>query len=225
MIFSQKWFGEVSAYFNDFSLGFSSLTNGRKLAHENEQLKKELSRIRSKEAENIRLAQENDNLHKLLNLTKKFPYKKQIAANVVRLNTLGEFSLVIDKGRNHGIDAGTVSVWGDALVGKVTECYDTFSVITPITAPDSVTGIINSTEDAGTVSGSLSLCGKNMCELDFFSEGAQKKNGDTIYTSGLSDIYPKGLVLGKIHVAEDATTIKTEVDFFKIRTLSLILGE
>lgn len=225
MTFSQKWFGGIVAYFNDLSLGFHGLANGKKLAQENEQLKKELSRIHSKDAENARLLQENENLCRLLNLNRKSPYKKQIAANIVRLNTLGEFSLVIDKGQKYGIDVGTVSVWGDALVGKVTEVYDNFSVVTPITSPDSVTGVMNATENAGTVSGSLSLCNKNMCKLDFFSEAVQKSTGDIIYTSGLSDIYPKGLVLGKIHDAKANPTIKTEVDFFKIRTLSLIIGE
>lgn len=225
MNFSKKAFGNITTNMKKLADNFYATTNRTELLEENERLKKELSYKNSYIDENKLLRQENDNLYKMLSLTKRSPHKKQIAANVTGINTLGKFTITIDRGKNQGINKGTVAVWGDALVGKVCESFDDFSYISPVSAPDNVTGIISETEDAGLVTGKPELYQKNMCELSFFLNGAKALGGSTITTSGLSDTYPKGLIVGKVYKKNGMVLIKTEVDFFKIRTLSLIISE
>ncbi len=218
-------FSTLKSQLNSFSSGFNGLIYGKKLTEENEKLKKELTSLSSLTAENKLLQKENENLSKMLDLKKKYPKKKQIAATVLRLTTVGDFAITVDKGANDGVNTGDVAVFGNALVGRVRESFDNFSVITPITAPDVTTGIMNDLSDAGFITGRLSLAYKNMCELSFFLDSVTVKTGDVIVTSGLSDVYPEGLTVGNALKSNDSLFLKTEVDFFKIRTLTLISSE
>lgn len=222
---SYNTFSSLKSKITSVSTNLGGLVYGKKLTEENEKLKKELSSLRSLTAENELLKKENEELSKLLSLKKRSPYKKQVTANVLSLNTVGDFSITVDRGKNDGVSVGDVAIWGNALVGKVRESFDNFSYITPITAPDATTGIMNDTLDSGLITGNLSLAYKNMCELSFFLDSATANSHDTILTSGLSHIYPQGLTVGKVHKSNDSLFVKTEVDFFKIRTISLIVSE
>lgn len=220
--FSQKAFGKTVERVQRFGDDLYSLINKSQLLEENERLKAELSRIKSLDEENKLIKQENEQLHKMLSLQKKTPYKNKKAANIVALNTFGEFSLIADKGKNSGIKKDDIALWGNALVGKVEQVYSDICYITPITAPDFCVGIINENEDAGLISGESTLCDKNMCRLSFFSNAAESEKDASIFTSGLSDVYPEGIVIGKIQKQNGEAFVKTEVDFFKIRTIHLI---
>ena len=222
MNFSNKAFFNLTSSIKEIGDSFYAVMNKSELIYENESLKKRLSVVNSYEDENEILKKENENLHKLLRLKKESRYKNTITANVIRLNTLGEFTLTIDCGKNQGVDAGCVAVWGNALVGRVKESFDDFSYVVPITSPDTVVGILNENEDAGLITGKPELYQKNMCELSFFSNTAEAIAESTVITSGLSDVYPKWMIVGKITKENGMAVVKTEVDFFKIRTLSLI---
>lgn len=220
--FSQSAFGKTVSKVQRLGDDLYSLINKSQLLEENEQLKAELSQIKSQEAENKLIKQENERLYELLSLEKKMPYKSRQAASIIGLNTFGEFSLIADKGEDHGIEKDDVALWGNALVGKVEQVYSDICYITPITAPDSFVGIMNEKQDAGLTLGTSSLYKKNMCKLSFFSNTAEILTDATVFTSGLSDVYPKGIVVGKIKKQNGETFVKTEVDFFKIRTIHLI---
>lgn len=223
--FLQKVLGKTVSKVQRLGDDLYSLVNKSALIEENEQLKIKLSQIKSFEEENKLIKQENERLYELLSLEKNMPYKNKHTANIIGLNTFGEFVLIADKGKKHGIKEDDIALWGNALVGKVEQVYTDICYITPITAPDFFVGIINEAEDAGLISGTSSLYQKNMCKLSFFSNTAQNLTNTTVFTSGLSDIYPKGIVVGKIQKQNEETFVKTEVDFFKIRTIHLISSE
>lgn len=220
--FSQKAFGKTVAKVQRLGDDLYSLINKSQLLEENERIKAELSQMNSLSEENKLIKQENERLYELLLLQKSAPYKNKQASSIIGLNTFGEFVLIADKGKNHGIKKDDIALWGNALVGKVEQVYSDICHITPITAPDFCVGVINEKEDAGLISGTPSLYRKNMCKLSFFSNTAEIVKDATVFTSGLSDVYPKGIVVGKIQKQNGQAFIKTEVDFFKIRTVHLI---
>ncbi|MBQ3181814.1 MAG: rod shape-determining protein MreC [Clostridia bacterium] len=222
MNLSRRFFGKVTSAIDSFADDFYATFNNSHLLEENEQLKIKLSYNNSYEVENKLIKQENEKLRKLLDLLPKTPYKNKASANVVGLVTTGKFYLIADKGQNHGIKAGDIALWGNALAGKVSESFSDFSFVTPISAPDVAVGIKNEEDDAGLISGKASLYQKNMCKLSFFSNTAVISSGKSIVTSGLSDTYPAGILVGKIQKENGDWVVKTEVDFFKIRTLQLI---
>lgn len=222
MTFSHRLFGDALFNLNEAVYSFDGFLKGRTLKAENEELKKQLSGKSNIEAENKILKKENEELRQSLRLNNNDNINVKINAQITDINTLSSFSLTIDKGESSGVSLGDVCVWGKALVGCVTQVFSDFSIVTPIIAPDSTVGIMNTKGDAGIISGDLSLWEKNMCNTTFFSDNAENSHNETIVTSGFSDIYPKGLTVGKIHIENNSIKLLTEVDFFKIRSVSLI---
>lgn len=219
---SQKNFGKATARVRILSENFSSFFKKSSIIEENEQLKTKLTEVNSYKEENKLIKMENERLRELLSLETALPYKNKTAANVVDIQTLGDFLITVDRGKKHGIKPDDIALWGNALVGKVSEVFDEISYITPITSPDITVGIVNENEDVGILTGSPSLYKKNICELAFFSNTAKILNNTTVFTSGMSDVYPRGIVIGKILTQNGEPFVKTEVDFFKIRSLILI---
>ena len=222
LTYSHKLFYGISTNLKETASVFDGFFKGQRLKEENENLKKQLSQNTQFEAENKLLKKENEELNELLRLNRENYGKNIVNAKISDINTTSNFTLTIDKGTRSGVSLGDVCVWGNALVGSVTEAFDDFSIITPITAPNVTVGIMNTNNDAGVILGNLALFKKNMCEISFFSDAVETTPDETIVTSGFSDIYPKGLTVGKIKHSGDSVRLLTEVDFFKIRTVSLI---
>ena len=223
--FSHKIFGKTTKKIDILTQNVSSFFKKDALLEENERLRIKLAEKNSYEEENKLIKQENENLKKLLSVKETTSFKKMRAVNVVGLNTLGDFFITVDCGKNDGVSEGDVAVWGKTLVGRVSEVFEEFSYVVPITAPDVCVGIINENEDAGIISGAPSLYKDNMCKISFFSNTAKLSDGDTVFTSGLSDNYPLGLVIGKVKIKNGEAYVKTEADFFKIRALHILTPE
>ena len=228
-LFSSKYksasieiFQKPREYFIDLSDGVYSFLNQKHLLRENQSLKEKLTN-HSTQADYNRIKSENEELKKALSLSKNNP-RKYVAARVVAISCGPNFFITLDRGANHGVSVGNVVVFGNALAGKISEVYPTHSVFLPITAEGNTTGVADKNNTAGIVSGSMALAKKNMCNLSFFSE-TEVTAGDEIITSGLSDIYPAGLLVGKIHSIDNNITVKTETDFFKTRIFSVILSQ
>lgn len=113
-----------------------------------------------------------------------------------------ERNLIVNKGKIHGIEAGSAVISGAGIVGKVVSITDTYSIILPYSNPrfqipvmDQRTGVqgILQSDIAGTIS-------MNMVKL-----GSEIATGDTIVTSNLSRLYPKGFPIGSISRIREST--------------------
>lgn len=200
---------------------FFAFLNQKNLIYENQQLKAQLAETEiSSEYKYIK--KENEELKAALGVKKKNP-QKTVTANVVSLGLEGNFSVTLNRGGRHGISKGDVVVFGNALAGVIQEVFPLYSVFSPVTADGRTTGAMTQKLMPGYVTGSLSLAKENKLRLTFFGE-TKVKSGDIIVTSGLSDVYPEGLLIGKICSTKDDIMVKTEIDFFKTRIFSVILS-
>lgn len=205
----------------DLSEGFYAFFNKKSLLRENEELKEKLSeQITPAGYEYLKL--ENEQLKKALSV-KSSSNRKTVTGRVVEISTQGDFCITIDCGAAHGVNVGDAVVFGNAVAGVITEVFHSYSVFSPITADNRTTGIADKEGNLGTVTGSASLLKNNLCNISFFAE-SNVGVGDVLLTSGLSDIYPEGLIVGKIHNIGKNITVKTETDFFKARIFSVILS-
>ena len=127
-----------------------------------------------------------------------------------------ERNLIVDKGKMHGIVPGSAVISGNGIVGKIISVTDTYSVILPFSNPrfqipvmdirTSVQGILQS-----DISGTISM---NMVKL-----GSEIVAGDTIVTSNLSRLYPKGYPVGmisRIKESDDNLFISAEISPFTL---------
>lgn len=219
--FSLDNLNDIKNTFSGYGRSLQNLFSQNDIARENEKLKIELSHYENDDIQNDSLKKENEELRTALSLRKKTDLKIKTYATVCDILTQGDFLVTIDKGKNQGVSSGDIAVWGGALFGKVYEVFDDFSHIKPITAPDSVTGACVTDKNAGLVLGSLGLFRENLCELSLFSGDVKVYTGDAVVTSGLSDIYPEGLIIGKVQKVSDKIIVKCEADFFSARTIAV----
>ena len=219
---SLQIFEKPREFIIDLSDGIYSFINQKHLFFENQSLKEKLT-AQNTSADYERIKSENEELKKALSLSEKRS-QKCVTARVTAINTDANFRITLDRGANHGVSRNDVVVFGNALAGKISEVYPAYSIFIPVTAEENTTGIADKNNTPGIVTGSISLSKKNMCNLSFFSD-SEATPGDEIVTSGLSDIYPAGLLVGKIHSIDKDITVKTETDFFKTRIFSVILSQ
>lgn len=220
--FSLKTFSGIKSAFTNSGVAFESFLSSNRLRDENEELKKELSRLNAQDTQIEMLKTENTALRSSLGLRENSSYNILCNVSVIDINTTGDFTLTVDRGARQGIKSGDVAVWGGALAGKVTQVFDNYSLITPVSAPYQTTGVSCVDGDSGTVTGSAAYFRENVCLLSFFGENSNISKGDTIVTSGMSDIYPAGLTVGKVYSTASDIKVKTDIDFFKIRTLTIV---
>lgn len=220
--FSLKAFSGVRSAFTNSGVAFESFLSSSRLRRENEELKKEISRLNTQDTQIEMLKSENTALRSFLGLKRNSAYNILCNVSIVDINTTGDFTLTVDRGARQGIKSGDVAVWGGALAGKVSQVFDNYSLITPVSAPYQTTGVRGVDGDSGTVTGSGRYFRENICLLSFFGENANISAGDTIVTSGMSDIYPEGLTVGNVCSTDSDIKVKTDIDFFKIRTLTIV---
>ncbi len=138
---------------------------------------------------------ENKRLKGALNFKEKAPYKV-IAARVIGHSADNWSSvLIIDKGSYNGIKRGFVAITHLGLAGRVLETSTYTSRVMLINDPNlSVSAIVQRSRQEGLVSGTLG----NSLIMRYLPLDADVKVLDTVITSGLTALYPKGLLIGTI---------------------------
>lgn len=156
------------------------------------------------------LTQENDRLRHLLNLRKVPKWNYVVAEVVGRSRRHSDFMITINKGTDHGVvaDRGVFCVQG--VVGIVWEASDSYAKIMTLNNPGSVVAAIvqNSRYQESFVSGA----GGSMGKLENVPNFEPVKKGDLILTSGLDQIFPKGLRIGRVTAAKPTSLAFQEID-------------
>ncbi len=172
-------------------------------------------------------ARENEILRRQLGISQS-EKQKLIMAEVVGYNpTLGRYFL-IDKGSQDGlsVDLAVVAA-NNFLIGQVAEAGRNFSKVLLISdSNSSVNAITQDTRINGVVKGSHGLgVAMEMIPID-----VQVTVGETVLTSGLNGVIPKGLIIGRIaDVVKKASeiwqraTIAPAVEFDKLEQVFILL--
>jgi len=138
---------------------------------------------------------ENNRLAEMLN------FKRGLIFSAVPANVIGRDPenwnsvLVIDKGKEDGVDQGMPVVSALGVVGKVAEAGADKSKVVLLTDPSfSVAALVKRSREVGLVSGSL----QGLSQMRYLSAGADVQEGDVVITSKLSSAFPEGLVVGEV---------------------------
>lgn len=141
------------------------------------------------------LSQENMRLKNLVNFKQKSPLRLVAARVIGRSMDSWSSSVVIDKGRYNGIKSGMVVITPKGLVGSIVESADNTSKVLLINDPNQgISSIVQRSRQEGLVNGTL---GSNLI-MRYLPDDAAIIVGDVIITSELSQIYPKGLLVGRV---------------------------
>ena len=172
----------------------SSVNEFRSVVHENEMLKEENAKLRQETYYASEALQELARLHTLVRFDDKWDYPI-VTARVVGHNP-GRFltTLVINRGTSRGVKEDMPVFSMNGLVGKVSKTSLTHSRVQLLVDPNLKLSVL---ERRTRVVGFLeSVDGRTLSAM--IPTHAGVKVGDTLITSGLGGIFPKGIPVGTV---------------------------
>jgi rod shape-determining protein MreC len=189
----------VTAAFTHLSDGASSIVRDYvDLLHvrdENAHLRNELARVKSDQARLAELEVENKHLGELLDL-KDALGTSAVAANVIGSDAGGiSRTLILASGTDEGLRPGLAVISNQGVVGKIIAVSPHASRVLLINDHNSaLDGFDQRTRARGIVAGLVD----DGVILKYADRSQDIKVGDTIVTSGLDGIFPRGLLVGTI---------------------------
>jgi rod shape-determining protein MreC len=203
----------VSSIWNNY---FACVSN----AQEGSVLKNRLARVQEIENQNRELTMENARLKKFVAFTSSAS-GTYVAARVIARDPSPWFkTLMIDKGEKHGLKKNAPIVVPEGIVGQITKVSPNFSRVLLITDRNSaVDALVQNTRARGIVKGG----GNNRCVFVYALRKEEIHAGEIIVSSGLDQVFPKGLKIGTVlEVEKDHSRlfqdimVQTSVDFDKL---------
>ena len=179
---------------------FSSVS---RLEEENASLK----RAQLTSAETIlrtqQLEAENERLRKLLDVRDRQKINGRVAQIIYAARDPFSRRVIVDKGQQDQVSAGQPVVDDAGVVGQVTRIFPFVSEITLITDKDQAVPVQILRTGQRSVAFGL---GNGQLELRFLPTNADVQNGDTLVTSGLDGVFPRGLPVATIvHIERDTS--------------------
>ena len=177
-----------------------ALTPRRELEQQNAALREENQRLRVQALQTDELFRENTRLHEQLNwrqLTRTWNLKP---ANVIARDPASWWRTVqIDLGSRDGIKTNLTVLNSSGLVGRIATVGFDRSQVVLLGDPDcKVSALVeNNTRDMGIV-GAGGPFDTSLTTMSHLPKDANLKAGQTVVTSGLGGIFPKGITIGKI---------------------------
>ena len=184
----------LASVFYPAQMVISSVDEFRSVAHENEMLKEENARLRQETYYASEALQELARLHALVRFDDKWDYPI-VTARVVGHNP-GRFltTLVINRGTSRGVKEDMPVFSMNGLVGKVSKATLTHSRVQLLVDPNLKLSVL---ERRTRVVGFLeSVDGRTLSAM--IPTHAGVRVGDTLITSGLGGIFPKGIPVGTV---------------------------
>ena len=192
----------------------------RRLRHQNASLNEQLNHYREGYIEGMRL-------RKLLNL-KDGLTNRVVAARVVDRSRASLFrTILIDKGTADGMQVGYPVLSEQGVVGRIIEtAWHASQVLLLVDGNSNIDGLIQRSRVQGILQGA----GSAGCSLKYISRVEEVLPGDVVLSSGLTGVFPKGLLLGvvtKVSRKEEGLFQKIDVapavDFGKIEEVLALI--
>jgi len=198
----------------------------QKVRSENNELKQEIGQLRVRLQQERGLAQQSQMLQGLLNLKTSITVSTT-AATVIAGGASPEFRTVtIDKGKGDGLRPDMAVIAPAGIVGRIILPSGRASKVQLLIDRNAAAGaIVERTRAQGVVVGT----GADRLKMDYVAGSADVKTGDTVVTSGIDGIYPKGFVIGQIESVQrgageySAIVVRPAVDFSALEAVLVVL--
>lgn len=159
--------------------------------------------------ENVLLRAERARLESLLRLPSYPEHRAEPARVVLRDFNAWWQRLVIRKGANYGITAGSPVVYGGGVVGRVSEVHAYTSVVEMVGSPGvriaaAFEGDTRAVSYQGGINRPFSASEGRVefVPLDVFATASSPQR---LFTSGIGGVYPPGLLIGEVTSVEPGT--------------------
>ncbi len=213
----QSWLGTIGTAVDDalvplqrgatrvghaVAAGAAQLRSVASLRRERDRLAREAARVSLLEAQLDEARQENARLRALLSFRSSLEGRwasPPLTAQVIGRNPERWFSYVtVAAGRRQGVELYSPVLAAGGLVGRVTRVGEDSSQVLLLTDPRSGVGV-RSRHDRRAAGVVLGRGGRDgLLVLRLFRSDAEVKRGDLLVTSGLGEVFPPGLPVGRI---------------------------
>jgi rod shape-determining protein MreC len=209
----QKFFYQIT---DDVSSYFDNVFANTDVATENQELKEELALLKSQLADYEELEAENERLSAMLDYKESNPEYTIAVADIVSKNPGNWFDIfTINLGSLDGIELNMPVITADGLVGRVSGVGLTWAKVTAIIdGSTGISAIVERTRDIGSVRGRTGNDPmETLLDMNYLSINTDIEVGDTVLTSGVDKIYPKGLIIGEVvEVGEESNQKKVVIN-------------
>ena len=198
-------------------------------SQENYLLKNKILELEKQVFQAQEIQRENERLRTFLKLGRVGNFGK-VLAQVVAWDSNSDYKVLrINKGSGDGVRMQAPVITADGLVGYVYRLTDHFSdILTILDSNNRVDGIIQRTRCHGIVEGSSSF----QATMKYVSRTEPVILKDQAITSGLGNIYPKGIKIGMVTRIEKESygiiqevTITPAVDFRRLEEVVVLVGK
>ena len=204
-------------------------TNVGNLKEENKQLKEENAKLQESLRELEITKSENETLKEYVNLKDKYSEFTTVPGYVINKDASNySNTIIINVGKKDGVEVNMPVISENGLVGHVISVTDTTAKVqTIIDTSSSISCTLTSSRDTIVAKGTLEA--NSMLKATYIPTEATLMQGDTLETSGIGGIYPKGILVGTIdkvvntkNITDRYASIKTAVNFNKLQTVLVI---
>jgi len=178
---------------------------------------------------------ENERLRELMGFLVAFP--KEELAEIVPARVIGMpggrvvEGMKIDKGLRDSLVVGMPIVVPGGLVGKIASVGTNYSLVEPLTSASSGVSVITERGRVrGVVKPRFGAASRRVTwEIDYVQARSDIKEGDLVVTSGLGDVYPPGISVGRVVSAVEgpltmSIEVELSVDFSKVEQVFVLTG-
>ncbi|HVZ84720.1 MAG TPA: rod shape-determining protein MreC [Terracidiphilus sp.] len=162
---------------------------------QNQELQQTIDRLRLEQAALLEDARQGQRLQELLGFQEKYIYKTVAAQVIGTSGNEQSHVLVIDKGRNAGLEHDMAVITADGIVGKVRDVFPYSAQILLINDQTSGAGVIlESTRVRGVLRGNAA----GQPVIVGLIADSRIQPGERVLTAGGDEIFPRGLPVGVV---------------------------
>jgi rod shape-determining protein MreC len=210
----------------DFSAGaWRTYRNLLRAQQENQELRTQLVSVQSQIQQLSEQAAESGRLRAMLEFKNQLPFQT-VAAEVIA-SSPGENSnaIFIGKGLDAGLTSDLAVIAPEGVVGKIIAVFSHSAQVLLLTDPSSGMGVML---EKTRVQGVLKGDSQNFCLIRYIMNEEPVSSDEAVLTSGLDQIFPKGLRVGTV-VATSAGNIYKNIevrpaaDLSRLETVLVVL--
>jgi rod shape-determining protein MreC len=211
---------KVVSGFQNYIYLWNTRRQNTDLLEENRKLLSTIANLQETQQENLRL-------RKLLQFQEKFKLNT-VVARVVGKDVSSEFRAIrINRGENAGIKKNMAVLNSEGVVGRVLRVSaNTADVVTILDLLSAVDSIVERSRARGVVEGKTD----DTCSLKYTLRTDDIQPGDTLVTSGLGGIFPKGVPVGTVSTVNrkqygitQEVEVKPSVEFSRLEEVTVVI--
>ena len=154
------------------------------------------NKVQNMELANLKI--ENEKLRQMLEMRTKQP-SEYIAADIALVeNGSSSDTIYINKGKNQGLSLNLPVMYDGYLIGKISKINDEYSEVMLLTSKKSRMSVVVNGTDMQILRGN----GNGPFSILNYNENVNDKTVFNIETSGVSDIFPRGIKIGAFKIRD-----------------------